>query len=259
MVCGLPLYEYDHLVDWAMAHTHVADEITLLCDQHHREKTSGLLSLGQVSEANRLPNNLKHGVSKPYDLHYSGDHCEIVIGSNTFTQSDQGYGTTLIPVSIDNVPLLAFVLADGHLLLNLNLVDEFNCLIVQIFNNQLIQTAEPWDIQFVGRNLVIREARREILLDIIFEAPNRVVVRRARFLLNGVELLVRPEGVIVANNGAEFSGCSVENVFRGLAIGPHDPPGALIALSEVSRYPRQRSDEVRSWIRDAFQAAEGPA
>ena len=43
VICGMPLYEYEHMKEWAIVREHVADDITLLCDQHHREKTSGLL------------------------------------------------------------------------------------------------------------------------------------------------------------------------------------------------------------------------
>ena len=72
VLCGLPLYEYEHLLGWANVKRHVAEEITLLCDQHHREKTAGLLPIEKVREANKMPHNLREGVSKPYDLHYSG-------------------------------------------------------------------------------------------------------------------------------------------------------------------------------------------
>ena len=41
VICGMPLYEYEHMEEWAVVQRHVADEITLLCDQHHREKTAG--------------------------------------------------------------------------------------------------------------------------------------------------------------------------------------------------------------------------
>lgn len=163
VVCGMPLFEYDHLLGWAKAQRHVAEEITLLCDQHHREKTSGLLPLEAVLEANRNPHNLSTEVSKPYDLHYTGQECEIDIGSNRFGTKDVSYSTILLPVSIDETPLFAFILADGHLLLNLNVFDEYNHLILQIKNNQLYYSISPWDIRFIGRNLIVREAERKIL------------------------------------------------------------------------------------------------
>ncbi|MEB6138331.1 hypothetical protein, partial [Klebsiella pneumoniae] len=76
----MPLYEYEHMEEWALVHRHVAEEITLLCNQHHREKTNGLLPKERVREANANPFNLRNGVSKPYDLHFSGVNAEVVIG-----------------------------------------------------------------------------------------------------------------------------------------------------------------------------------
>lgn len=70
MICGMPLYEYEHMEEWAQVQRHVADEITLLCDQHHREKTGGLLPKQVVREANNNPYNLREGVSKPYALYW---------------------------------------------------------------------------------------------------------------------------------------------------------------------------------------------
>jgi hypothetical protein len=51
VMCGLPLYEYDHILGWSNVQRHVAEEITLLCDMHHREKTNGLLPLDHVVAA----------------------------------------------------------------------------------------------------------------------------------------------------------------------------------------------------------------
>jgi len=111
VVCGLPLYEYEHMLGWANVKQHVAEDITLLCDQHHREKTGGLLPEKEVAQANADPYNLRQGVSKPYDLHYSGTECEALVGSNRFTTQDEGYGTIMVPISVDGIPVVGFVLA----------------------------------------------------------------------------------------------------------------------------------------------------
>jgi hypothetical protein len=255
VVCGLPLFEYDHLLGWADVQRHVAEEITILCDQHHRERGSGLLPTATVEEANRAPYNLRAGVSKPYDLHYTGRECEVVLGGNTFSAEDAGYGTTLIPIYVDGIPLLAFILGDGHVLLNLNLFDEFNALVLQIRNNQLTQSVSPWDIRLVGRNLVIREAERKILVDITFEPPGRIVINRGRFLRNGVEILIRPNRVVLANNGMLYAGQTVRNWPAGLVIGP-DHPG-VSTLIHATQVPRYRHDRklVDAWIAEEFDAA----
>ena len=136
------------MVPWSESNKHNPDEITLLCDRHHREEQSGLLPALDIQEANDDPWNLRSGVSKPYDLHFKGGHCEAIVGSNYFTTVDAGYGTFMVPVSVDGWPLIGFVFADEHLLLHLNIYDECNYPVLVIRNNQLLYSISPWDIQW---------------------------------------------------------------------------------------------------------------
>jgi trigger factor len=191
-----------------------------------------------VLDASESPFNLRGGTSKPYDLHYAGDACEVAIGSLRFTTQDTGYGTIMVPVSVDDTPLLAFVLSEGHLLLNVNLFDECNECVLRVVNNQLYYSAEPWDIQLTGRNLVIRAAHRKILLDLTFEPPNRVVVNRGRLLRNGVEIIVHPRYGLITNNRFLLSNLAVVGCSYGLKIGPHanEALGAAMRIEGVPRY-----------------------
>ena len=59
-------------------------------------------------------------------LHYSGASCEAVVGGNRCTTQDVGDGTWMAVVVIDGAPMLGFVLAEGHLLLHVNLFNELN-------------------------------------------------------------------------------------------------------------------------------------
>ena len=141
-------------------------------------------------------------------------------------------------------------MADGHLLLNLNLFDEFNNLVLQIKNNQLWYSVSPWDIQLIGRNLTIREASRKILIDLTFEVPNKILVNRGRFLLNGVEIIIRPGQLLVTNNATLLSGCTFHRVPYGLVIGrlPVEV-GCCFRLENVSRYLGDNSEALR-WARE---------
>ena len=69
----------------------------------------------------------------------------------------------MVPVSVDNISLIRFTLGDKHLLLTMNIFDESNKPILQIDENQLVYSTSPWDIEFVGRNLIIREAQVKYL------------------------------------------------------------------------------------------------
>lgn len=237
VVCGMPLYEYEHMEEWAQVKRHVADEITLLCDQHHREKTGGLLPKAAVRAANSDPYNLRTGTSKPYALHYSGSDAHIEIGSNSFTCKDSGYGTIMTPVSVDGIPLIGVILADGHFLLNLVIFDEFNSPVLHIKNNQLFYSTAPWDVQLVGTTLTIREAHRKILVEIQFTPPNKITINKGRFLCNGVEVLIRPTNILITNNASMIRNCHAHNCNGGLIIGHHtNTIGGFMALPTISRY-----------------------
>jgi len=251
VICGLPLYEYEHMLGWSKVKRHVAEEITLLCDQHHREKISGLLPNKKVAEADSNPFNLRVGVSKPYNLHYEGKECEIIIGSNSFMLKSENDGGVIFPIIIDNVPLISFEFLDKHLLLNLKLFDEFNKLVLMIVRNQLIYSLSPWDIQLVGRNLIIREESRKILIDINFETPNRIIFKRGRFLFNGVEILLNGKYQAITNNSMVLSG----NTFKcpcGIMVGKNNTGlGTGIHIENLSRYNSDHADTLK-WIKEVF-------
>ena len=200
VICGLPLYEYDHITGWANTHEHDVRDIMLLCDRHHREKTNGLLPMEAVNAANENPRNLRAGLTEPYTLHYSGDRFKIDIGSNVFQGADQGGGTSVDILRIDGHPLIAVTLEDGHYLLDLNVYDNNNAPILQIEQNELVANARSWDIEFVGTQLIIREGPGKILFDISFLPPSEIQMNRGRLLYNDVELLITPGFLLVLNN-----------------------------------------------------------
>lgn len=246
VICGMPLYEYEHMEEWAQVHRHVAEEITLLCDQHHREKTNGFLPKEAVRAANANPYNLRSGTSKPYSLHFSGTEATVEIGGNLFTCQDHGHGTEMIPLLIDNTPLVGIILSDGHFLLNVVIFDECNVPVLHIRNNQLIYSTDPWDIQLVGTTLTLREKAGKILIEFVFLPPNKVQVVRGRFLRNGVEVLVRPDNILITNNSGVISGCRAINCHGGLIIGHTEKPiGGFMAIRGVPRYLGDRREALK--------------
>jgi hypothetical protein len=253
VVCGLPLYEYEHLLGWANVKRHVAEEITLLCDRHHREKTAGLLPLDRVKEYDANPFNFRVGVSRPYTLHYQGAECEILLGSCKFTARDAGESAVLAPFVIDGLAMLGFELSDSHLLLNLHLFNEDNELILLISRNQLIYSPYPWDIRLIRRNLVIRTAKGRFLIDIDFQPPNKVVVKRGRFLRNGVEVDVTPDFFLLVNTKVLFSELWINNMPVGISIGSPTPPGpGGINIGQVPRPGVDRAEALK-WAKEQIK------
>ena len=244
VICGLPLYEYDHLVPWTEVREHNPENLVLLCDQHHREKTSGLLPVEAVREANATPYNRRTGVSRPYDLHYSGDSCEADIGSNRHVWPSLEDGAFTVPLIVDDTPIVLFRAEDGHLLLSVQLFDDRNELLVQIIDNQLVFSAAPWDVEFQGRRLTVRGGPGDIFVRMTFEPPARVVIDRAHIWRNGIELEISPEKLFLTQNRNTISGCTATNCILGIAVG--DPPplgGAIVIGSARAPFPAQPATE----------------
>ena len=203
---------------------HIADEITALCDKHHKEATNSLLTDEQITAANANPSNEENGISSPYALHFEGDACTCVIGQNRFTGAlrDANNVRVLIPISIDDADLLWFTIEpDGKLFLSATILDECNSPLLIIRENWLAYRTQTWDIDFRGSKLTVREAARKIFFEIKFEPPSQITVSRARLLCNGVEVLVREEHIFVVNSGTLSVGNSVEGV-AGIVIGSNE-------------------------------------
>jgi hypothetical protein len=208
VICGLPLYTYEHMLGWTNVRRHVAEELTLLCYQHQYERTHGLLPIEYVKRADLNPYNLHEGVSKPYTLHYSGSNCIADIGRNVSSFQDDGSNSEFVAFAIDEEPIIGFRLDNGHWLLNLSVYDRNDDLILLIVDNELIYSVSPWDIELVGRNLIIREAQRRILVDILFEPPSQIKIQRGYFFHNGIEVEIKPDYLYIVNNRSQFAYCS---------------------------------------------------
>lgn len=221
VMCGAPIYEYEHMKEWAKYKEHRAEDITLLCPNHHAEKTKGLLPIKIVREKNNNPFNLKNKRSKPTGLYFSGNSCSFVIGGNVFKmKSVSEFPTFLLPILIDGHPILCFNLFKGQLSLNANIYDKNNKLVLKISDNELEYSVDVWDITFISNTLTINQAQRDILLRIKFEPTNTVIIEKAKLYYNEVEVIVEKTKIIIGGKYQnEFSNNVSKNVPVGLFIG----------------------------------------
>lgn len=237
VICGMPLYEYEHMLEWAEVKRHVASEITLLCRQHHGEKTNGLLPKEHVIEANNNPFNLKTGVSKNHLLHYSGKNVQLVLANSVFQFNELPENAFFAPLVVDGVAVVGFRVEDDKLLLQFITFNELNVPVLQIVDNELIYSTEQWDIEWVGQKLTVREGHRKILLQLVFEPPNTIRIAKGRILLNGIELLIGTDYLFCSNNSSFFNGIGTTNCPVGLAIGDPAPnAGVGMLFSGIPRY-----------------------
>jgi hypothetical protein len=189
IICGLPIYQYDHMYGYTLDTADDPAGITLLCARHHEEKTKRLLPLDKVLAANESPINVQNGVSAPYEVHYSGDQFTIRVGPGTFV----GIGSSLCALLLRDEEVIAFDLTDkGQLALNVNLHDRSGNLALSIIDNEMLCSINTWDIEYVGRTLTVRQALGDIMFELLFEPPSSISLTRATLAYDDVTIKIGP-------------------------------------------------------------------
>lgn len=221
VICGIPIYEYDHIEEWSKVQKHEADNITLLCDLHHKEKTNRLLSKSQVLKANSNPFNIINNLSNPHKLNYDSEDFSIYFGDMRFRiENLNSKKDFLIPLLVDNKKLISFDIEDEQLFLNVALKNDQNEMLLRIENNELAYSSENWDVEFIANRLKVRRKLGEIIFDVEFLIPNSIKIHKAEFFFNNRRILVDTNGIKM--NGFSFKGREVVNFRIGVAIGEFD-------------------------------------
>lgn len=240
VICGLPIYDYDHLTPWSEVNEHKEDNLTLLCDKHHREKTSHFLPDEEVRKANSNPYNKLSGHSEPLKLHYKGAKFKVRMGKTLFGVDQLKSQDLMVPLIIDGYPMIAFSFVEDHLLLNLYLYDHYNQPVLIIEQNELVIMVGIWDIQFVANRLIIKLASRNVLMVIRFDPPSEIWIERGVFLLNGVRFTVTESDFKFADTVLSIGEVQARiGIVLGTSVGHPKMTttyGAAFLQEEINRY-----------------------
>lgn len=247
VICGLPVYHYDHINPWSNTQEHEASNITLLCAQHHDEKTRGRLPTRFVRQSNSHPYNKSHPETAPHRLFYYGSQAIIIAGGNRVYAA----GRSVSAIKIDDHSLLDFELVDSELLLNVSLRDRYGKPMLTVRRNELIHATRQWDYTFVGQTLSINEARGQIALKITFNADaSEVILEKGLISHNGIEVWFNKSGLCILNNRILLSGSTVTGFGAAISVsGQGEDANAPTAFRvEVDRRPFDRDAAIK-WAR----------
>jgi hypothetical protein len=205
VVCGRPIYHYDHIIEYCICREHKAENLTLLCPEHHDEKTRGWLRVEDVQAANKKPFNRQSGRSAPFRLRYQDQKPVVALGEDLAIKVEK-VERGIDAIVIDGVPIVGFRFDDGQCLLQMRLFDRDDHEVLTVVDNELTYSVDTWDFEFVGRQLTVRSAHREILVELQFRPPTTLAVSKGTLRYHGVEVQVWPEAVAVINDASAFSG-----------------------------------------------------
>ncbi len=221
VLCGYPIYDYDHIVPYAIAKEHSVENLCLLCGQHHAEKNRGLLPVEKVRQARLDPINKRTGVSEAQYIHYSGNRCVVRLGNYIATNDLPYMEGSYCALVIANEKLIEFRIEDSHLLLSLAIKDADNQILLLIIDNELIYKTDLWDLSFIGGRITIKDKQGSILAELALKPPNEIIIERAIFWNKSYCITVSSKG-ISDRYGNTTSGARSHNVKYGVVLNSRD-------------------------------------
>lgn len=108
-------------------------------------------------------------------------------------------------IMIDEMPIVGFRFEGQQCLLQMNLFDENDEQVLAVIDSELIYAMGAWDFEFVGRTLTVRSAPSEILVEIDFDPPKIISIRRGIIRYKGVEVRIWPDMTAVVNTANGFA------------------------------------------------------
>ena len=226
VICGCPLYEYDHMFEWSVFKRHVASEITLLCPFHHSEKTIGQLPSEIVINADKNPFNHKIGITGKHKLFYAGNEAIIKLVSNEFFIKATDETKDFIALVMFDQPILGFSVREGQIFLNILLFDSSNNLVFSVIDNVIEVSINIWDFEYVGTKLTLRSKAYDIFIEIDFLVPNIVHFLRGKIYYNNNRVELGPEFISfksqILNPSGRMKNCKFHTQI-GIAIHNERP------------------------------------
>jgi hypothetical protein len=215
VICGIPVFHYDHIQPFAVGGEHSVENIALLCPSHHQDKTSGRITAELVLKCANEPANSKQASTTPHLHIASGDRARFVLGSSVF-ESGLEVGDRFEAVRISGHTVFGVSFEDGFLLFDVLATDASGKLILQINKGELAVATGVWDYRLEGRELEIRSEETAVSLRLRFEERG-FSVPTAHFVLGSTSLDIQPSRVVMHSqmirnfviSGGVFTDCRV--------------------------------------------------
>ena len=127
-VCVYPILQYHHIVEWSVEQHFRADDLMVLCPNHHDQASKGAMPESEQRQFKAKPHNIVAGLAKGF-MAVRQDYCAADIGSVTVV----GDGTFF---QVGEEDIIGFNLDEGRLEISLRLYSEADELLLHIDKNE---------------------------------------------------------------------------------------------------------------------------
>lgn len=214
VLCGAPVFHYDHIVDYSEVKEHAVDNLALLCPTHHQNKSSRRLPREIVAKARMSPFNRSRELTASDRWYFSGSQVRFLVGDNRFVFDFDGpaeWGNVRSAIRINGQDVLSMRLIDGELLLTAIFHDQVGRTILFVKDGEVVVSTRVFDYDIVGPKIVLKDRGGDILLE-LQKLDDGVHVARGLFRKGKTSLVITPEALtmlpmnIVIGGGTAIGG-----------------------------------------------------
>lgn len=207
--CGLPIYQYHHIIPYSEDQHFRVEDMMLLCPLCHDMATKGVFTQEQQRKMQASPFNARKGLAGGM-LHTNQEYCTVLAGGVLLVNE----GPVIIA---DGVPLLALTPgANGQINLSLTLHGENGDLVALIEDNEWISgDVAMWGMESDYQKLIIRSAANNVTLNLNMKGEPAHL--RAKFWCSGYLIDLRGIGIRV-NGVSAGQHISETLAFAGMAL-----------------------------------------
>lgn len=231
VICGMPIFHYDHIIEFSVVKRHDVENLALLCPNHHQDKTSGRLDADTVAAYRRKPFNSTRTFTSGHRLALAR-RFSAILGTNSGWKDFGPDGGDYSVLWANGTSLLVIHAEGGWLSLSIRLTDSNGTGLLIVDRGELTISTAEWDYEYQGVALKVLRSKRDVLLDIDL-ANDHVIVRKGAFIVHGVGFIVAGDQLSTVVNGRKgmtlIGSSSYNNGFGGWGISTTGmkPPGGF--------------------------------
>jgi hypothetical protein len=231
-VCGLPIYQYHHIVPWHGEQHFRVDDMMLLCPLHHDQATKDALQPDEQLRHKASPFNIERSFAEG-TLVVNQNYCAVAIGGLLMV----GDGPF---IAVNGETILKLQAGqDGALTISVTLYNNFDELVAVVIDNEWI-TGDPlpWDMESDHQVLRLRSALYKIVLEI--DARHEPTRLKGSLWKAGHNFQLKPSGLQV--QGPVLNNVSLRNIglvevgvsadTQAGSLQPLGPTGVAMLVSE---------------------------
>lgn len=170
VICGLPVWHYDHIDGWAQVQKHDPLRIALLCPTHHQDKTSGRLSSSRIGAARQKPANEGRLFTKGHALERTPE-IKITVGACTFLHTLQ-HGDQHCVLWVNGLGSIVLHREDSGYCISAYVTDAEGQALLILRQGELRVSTDIFDFRYEGTRLRVWSVARGAILDISLSDEN---------------------------------------------------------------------------------------